>query len=56
MQPVLKGGDDPEVATAATQAPEEVFVLRLARLEKLAVGRDYLGGDQVVAGEPVLPL
>ena len=51
-------GDDPEVAAAAAQAPEQVGVLGSARADMLAGREDHLGGLQVVdrqavpAGEP----
>ena len=51
MQPVLQRGRDPEVPAAATQAPEQLGVLVLARVHELAVGGDDVGGEQVVAGQ-----
>ena len=54
MEPELVRGHDAEVAAAAAHAPEEIFVLVLARLDEPAVGRDDVRRDQVVAGEAVL--
>ena len=56
MEPVLEGRDDPEVAAAAAQAPEQVGVLALARGHEAAVGGDDVRRDQVVAGKAVLAL
>src|SRR6476661_4526193 len=56
MEPVLEGCDDPEVAAAAAQAPEQVGVLALARGQEAAVGGDDVRRDQVVAGKAVLAL
>ena len=56
MQPVLEGGDDPEVSAAASQAPEEVLVLRLTRFKEPDIGCDDVGRDEIVTGQPVLPL
>ena len=47
----LEGGDDAEVAPAAPDAPEEVLVLCRADLAELAVGRDQIGRQEVVAGQ-----
>ena len=44
----------PEVAPLPAQSPEELVVLLDARVDHLAVGRDQLGADQVVAGEAEL--
>ena len=55
MQLELERCDDPEVATAAAQAPEEVRVLVLARDDEVAVGRDDVAGAQVVDRETELP-
>ena len=56
MKAKLELGDDPEVAAAAAQAPEEVGVLRLARLDELALGGDEVDGEQLVDRQPVLAL
>ena len=50
----LEARDNPEVAPAATQPPEEVRVFGLAGANELARGGDKLGGGEVVAAEPVL--
>ena len=52
----LELGDDPEVAAAAAQAPEEVGVLGLARRDELAVGGDQVDGEQLVDRQPVLSM
>ena len=48
MQPEEEGGDDPEVATAAPQRPEEIRVLLLAGGDEAAVGEDDVGLEQIV--------
>ena len=53
MQLELEGRDDPEIAAAASERPEQVLVLGLAGPHRLAVGGDHLGGEQVVDGQPV---
>src|SRR5581483_5752449 len=55
VQLVLQRRNNAEVAAAAAQRPEQVLVFRRAGGEQRAVGGDYVGGDQVVAGEAVLP-
>jgi len=50
----LVGGHHPEVATAPTQAPQQVVVLFLAGGDEPAVGRHHLRREQVVAGQPEL--
>ncbi len=50
---VLEGRDDAEVAAAASQRPQQVRVLVLARSYDLAGGGDNLGREQVVAGQAV---
>ena len=55
MELELEPRDDAEVAAAAAQAPEQVGVLRLARVDEPAVGGDDVGADEVVAREPELP-
>ena len=54
MQAELELGHDAEVAAASAQAPEEVGVLGLARLDELAVGGHQVDGQQLVDREPVL--
>src|SRR6185503_1246998 len=54
MEAELERGDDPEVAAAPAQTPEQVRVLFLAGSQELAVGGDDVGGKQVVAGQAVL--
>jgi hypothetical protein len=46
----LERGDDPEVAAAAAQAPEQVRVLVLAGGDQIAVGGHDVAGQQVVDG------
>ena len=46
---------DPEVAAAAAEAPQQVGVLRLARVDEPAVRRDDVGRDEVVARKAELP-
>src|SRR5205823_5660381 len=46
--------DDPEVAATAANAPEEVGVLVLARLDELAVRGNQVDGEQLVDGQAVL--
>ena len=53
MKLVLEGGDDPEVAAAASDAPEQVLVLLRAGPQQLSVGGRDVGGYQVVAGESI---
>src|SRR4029079_19765478 len=50
-QPVLEGGDDAEIAAAATQRPEEVLVLLLAGHDEAPGGQHDVGGLQVVEGK-----
>ena len=51
----LERRDDPEVAAAAPETPEQVGVLLLARDHELAVGGDDVARAQVVDREAVLP-
>ena len=44
----IEDGDDAEIAAAAAQRPEQVRVLRRARAQQLAVGRDHVGETQIV--------
>jgi hypothetical protein len=46
-------GDDPEVATAAAQRPEQIGVFVRGCLDDAALAGGYLGGQQVVDGKPV---
>ena len=50
-----KPGDDPEVAAAAADGPEQVRMVVRVHLEHLAVGGHELDGQQVVDGQAVLP-
>src|SRR5215216_5409022 len=50
----LEGSDDPEVAPAALEAPEEVRVLVGAHPEQLAVGCHHVGLAHAVGVEAVL--
>ena len=45
---------DPEVAAAATEAPEQVGMLVGARVDDAAVRRDHRGGTKRIAAEAVL--
>ena len=54
VQAELELGDDPEVAAAAAQRPEQVGVLVVARPGDPAVGGDDLRGDEVVDAQPGL--
>ena len=54
MQAKLERGDDAEVAAAAANGPEEVFVLRCADGKVIAVGVHDVGGDDIVATQAVL--
>ena len=54
MQLELEPCDHPEVAAAAAQRPEQVRALLAAGPQHLPGGGDNLGGQQVVAGQPVL--
>ena len=56
VQPVLEGGDDAEVSAPAPQAPEQIRVLLGAGGQEPPISRDDVGGEQVVAGQPVLAL
>jgi hypothetical protein len=49
-------GDDPEVAAAAPQAPEQLWVLLAARRQQAAVGGHHLRGEEIVAGQPAASL
>jgi hypothetical protein len=54
VQPVLEAGGHPEVATTATDRPEQVRVVVGVDAQELAVGGDQLGGQQVIDGQAVL--
>ena len=54
MELVLEGGDDPEVAPAAAQSPEQVCVLGGTGCEHPTIGRDNLGGAEVVTSKAIL--
>ena len=56
VQRQLERGDDAEAAAAAAQRPEQLGVLVLGGAHDPAVPGDELGGDEVVAGQPVLAL
>src|SRR2546425_8169942 len=49
----LKGGDHSKVAAAASDRPEEIFVLLFARDNEFAVGGDDIGRDEVVTREAI---
>ena len=51
VRPELEVGDDPEVAAATANRPEQVRVLRRRRPADLAVGGDDLRREQVVDGQ-----
>ena len=55
VQAELEPGDDPEVAPAFTEPPEQVGLAGLAGHGHRAVGQHHLGGEQVVAGQPEPP-
>ena len=48
MQPEFEARDDPEIAAAATERPEQVRILRLAGATDLAIGRDDICANQIV--------
>jgi hypothetical protein len=54
VQPEQERGDDAEVPSAATERPEQVRVLVVARADDVAVGQDDLGLEQVVDGQAAL--
>ena len=51
--PGIRRKNDPEVAAAATERPEQVGVLVLARAQDPAVGRHDVGREEVVEGKAV---
>ena len=46
--------DNPEVAAATTQSPEEVIVLHFAGVQLTAISRNDIRGEQIVYGHAVL--
>ncbi len=56
VQRELERGHDAERAAAAAQGPEQLGVLVGGRAHDAPVPGHELGGDEVVAGEPVQPL
>lgn len=50
------GGRHPEIPPAAVQGPEQLRVLVRTGVDRAAVRRHQLDGDEIVAGEPELPL
>ena len=52
VEPELEAGDDPEVAAAAAQCPEQILVLIVAGRDLPAIGENDIGREQVVDGEP----
>jgi hypothetical protein len=54
IEAILELGDDPEVAAAAAQAPEEIFVFPLAGGHDAAIGGDHLGRNEIVGAQAVL--
>ena len=56
VEPVHERRDDPEVAAAAADAPEELRVLSTARRQPLAGSCHDLGRQEVVGREPALAL
>src|SRR5215216_7890504 len=54
MKPIFKRGRDAEVATAASNRPEEIGVLRGVHGQKLTAGGDDIGREQTVDRHAVL--
>src|SRR5262249_50329742 len=52
VEPELEAGDDPEVAAAAAQCPEQILVLIVAGRDLPAIGENDIGREQVVDREP----
>jgi len=50
----LQRGDDPEIAASAANCPEEIFIFTDADCQVFALGSHQVGGDHVVAAQPVL--
>ena len=51
---VEEGGDDPEIAAAPTQRPEQIWMMLGVRGDNGGISRDDLEGQNIVAGQPVL--
>src|SRR3954454_25052164 len=51
--PVLEGGDHAEVPATALQGPQQLWVVLLVCGDEVAVRGHEVGGDQVVAPEPM---
>ena len=56
MQAVGERDDDAEVASASAHGPEQIFVLLSRRGAQLSVSGDDVHGEQVVAGQAVVPV
>jgi hypothetical protein len=56
VKPVFIRGNDAEVAPAAAQRPEEVFVLISAGPQQTAISGYDISREQIVAGKAVLAL
>src|SRR3954452_16533437 len=54
MEAKFKRGRDPEIAAAAPDGPEQVWVFVLARSPNAAVGGDQLHGRKIVERQTVL--
>ena len=54
VQAKLERGDDAKVAAATANGPEEIFILRGANRQVIAIGVHEVGGDDIVATEAVL--
>ena len=50
----LKSADDTKVAATAANRPKEIGVLFLVGPYQAPIGRDHIGGKQIVDGHPVL--
>jgi hypothetical protein len=55
VQLEFQGGHHAEIASAATQAPEDILVLTGAGGDKIPVRCDHIGGEEVVDREPERP-
>ena len=53
MKTILERSDHTKVAATAPQPPEEVGVLGVTDHPHLAVGRDKIDGEEVIAGQAV---
>jgi hypothetical protein len=56
VKPKLELGHDAEVSAATAHAPEKLWVLRLARLDELAIGGDQLDREELVDRQPMLSM